>query len=66
MKILILDTETIGLEKCFCYNIGWVIRDTETLEILVKKDYVVKQFWKTSHFLKLLTMQTKNNCILRL
>ena len=46
MKILILDTETIGLEKCFCYNIGWVIRDTETLEILVKKDYVVKQFWE--------------------
>lgn len=45
-KILIFDTETIGLEKAFCYNIGWVVLDLETYEKIVKKDYVVKQFWE--------------------
>ena len=46
MNILILDTETIGIEKCFSYNVGWVIRNTTTKETITKKDYVVKQFWK--------------------
>ena len=45
MKIMIFDTETTSLEKPFCYNIGYVIADTETEEILVKRDFVVEQVW---------------------
>ena len=45
MKIIVIDTETTNLEKPFCYNIGYVIFDTEAGEILVKKDFVVEQVW---------------------
>lgn len=45
MNIAIFDTETIGVEKLFCYNVGWVIVDTETETILSSQDYVVEQIW---------------------
>ena len=45
MKIMIFDTETTDINKCFCYNIGYVIADTETKNLLVKKDFVVEQIW---------------------
>lgn len=45
MNILVLDTETVNLEKPFCYNIGYVIFNTDAEEIVVKKDYVVEQVW---------------------
>lgn len=45
MKVMIFDTETTDLNKCFCYNIGYVIADTETQEILTKKEFVVEQIW---------------------
>lgn len=45
MKIMIFDTETTNLEKPFCYNIGYVIYDTETGELLCMKDFVVEQVW---------------------
>lgn len=45
MNILIFDTETTNLEKPFCYNIGYTIFNTDTAEVLVKKDYVVEQVW---------------------
>lgn len=45
MNIIIFDTETTDLNKCFCYNIGYVIANTETKDILVKKDFVVEQIW---------------------
>ena len=45
MKIMIFDTETTDLNKCFCYNIGYVIADTETQEIVTEKEYVVEQIW---------------------
>lgn len=47
MNIVIFDTETIGLEKCFCYNVGYVIADTSTMPWtpLVKRDFVVEQIW---------------------
>ena len=44
-SILILDTETIGKDKYFCYNIGWTIVDLDTRSIYVKKDFVVEQIW---------------------
>lgn len=45
MNIMIFDTETTNLEKPFCYNIGYTIFDTERLEIVEKKDFVVEQIW---------------------
>lgn len=45
MRIAVFDTETTGLEKPFCYNIGYAIYDTETRETLCKKEFVVEQIW---------------------
>lgn len=45
MKLVVVDTETTSLEKPFCYNIGYLIADTENGEILCKKDFVVEQVW---------------------
>lgn len=45
MNILIFDTETISVNKPFCYNVGYVIVDTETKNILLKKDFVIEQIW---------------------
>ena len=45
MNICVFDTETTGLEKPFCYNIGYVIVDEETREILLRREYVVEQIW---------------------
>jgi len=45
MNIVIFDTETTSLEKPFCYNIGYVVMDVDTSEILLKRDYVVEQVW---------------------
>ena len=45
MNIMVFDTETVNLEKPFVYNIGYVIYNTDTAEILVTKDYVVEQVW---------------------
>lgn len=45
MNIIVFDTETTSLEKPFCYNIGYVIVNTETKEKLCKRDFVVEQVW---------------------
>lgn len=47
MNILILDTETTAIEpnKCFCYNLGMVIHNTETNSTLEAKDFVITQVW---------------------
>ena len=45
MNIMVFDTETINLDKPFIYNIGYIIYNTDTAEILLKKDYVVEQVW---------------------
>ena len=48
MNIVIFDTETISLEKPFCYNIGYVIENIDDIHrtrTLVKKDFVVEQIW---------------------
>jgi hypothetical protein len=44
--IATIDTETISTnEKKFCYNVGYVIADTDSRSILCKKDFVVEQIW---------------------
>lgn len=45
MNIVVFDTETTSLEKPFCYNIGYVITDIESGNVLCKKDFVVEQVW---------------------
>ena len=45
MNIMIFDTETTSLEKPFCYNIGYVIFNTENNEILETRDFVCEQVW---------------------
>lgn len=44
MNICIFDTETTGLDKPFCYNIGYIIAD-ENGEKLVEREFVVEQIW---------------------
>lgn len=44
MNIVIFDTETTSLDKPFCYNIGYSIRN-ERNEIIIEKDFVVEQVW---------------------
>ena len=45
MKICVFDTETTSLEKPFCYNVGFVLYDTETAEILHKAEFCIEQIW---------------------
>lgn len=42
---IVLDTETTGLEKCFCYDISWCIVDQEAEEIVDFKANIVEQVW---------------------
>lgn len=43
--LIVLDTETTGLDKCFCYDISWCIVDTDTQQIVDFKANVVEQVW---------------------
>ena len=45
MKICVFDTETTSLDKPFCYNIGYCIINTNTLETLVERSFGVEQVW---------------------
>lgn len=45
MKICVFDTETTNLEKPFCYNVGYVIYDTDKHEIICKEEFVIEQIW---------------------
>ena len=45
MNVCVFDTETVSLNKPFCYNIGLVIGNTETGEILATREWVVDQIW---------------------
>lgn len=45
MNICIFDTETTSLDKPFCYNVGYLIVDTETRKVLLERDFVVEQIW---------------------
>lgn len=45
MNICIFDTETTSLEKPFCYNVGYVIYNSETAEKLVAREFIIEQVW---------------------
>lgn len=42
---IVFDTETTSLDKPFVYNIGYMVVQNETNEVLVRRDYVVEQIW---------------------
>lgn len=43
--VMVLDTETTGLDKCFCYDCSWVIMNKESGELVDFKANVVEQVW---------------------
>lgn len=43
--VMVFDTETTDLSKCFCYDFGYVIIDTENGEIVKRGHYVIEQVW---------------------
>lgn len=47
-NVLVFDTETIGVDKKFCYNVGYVvvnIDDNNDFHIIDKKEFMTKQVW---------------------
>ena len=44
MNYVVFDTETTSLDKPFCYNIGYSIRN-ENNQILAEKEFIVEQIW---------------------
>lgn len=49
-KIMIVDTETIGVQKKFCYDIGYVIAeiDEDFCDFIEQKNFLVKQVWRNT------------------
>lgn len=45
MNICVFDTETTSLDKPFCYNIGYIIIDSDNWKVLARRSYVVEQVW---------------------
>ena len=45
MFICVFDTETTSLDKPFCYNVGYVIINTDEWEVVLRRSYVVEQVW---------------------
>lgn len=45
MAHIVFDTETTSIEKPFCYNIGYTIRDDKTFAEIVHREFVVEQVW---------------------
>jgi hypothetical protein len=45
MNVIVFDTETTNLQKPFCYNVGYVIYNTDERKVLLARDYVIEQVW---------------------
>ena len=45
MKLLVLDTETLGLYDQRIYDLGYVIYDTETESVVCERNYIIKQIF---------------------
>lgn len=45
MNVMVFDTETTDLNSPFCYDVGYLIANAETEEVLVRRHYIVEQVW---------------------
>ena len=45
MNICVFDTETTSLDRPFCYNIGYVIINSDDWSTVCARSYVVEQVW---------------------
>lgn len=45
MNVIVLDTETTGLDKPFCYDCSWVVMDTEEGVLIDHSVNVCEQIW---------------------
>ncbi len=45
MNILVFDTETTSLDKPFCYDLGYVIIDVDSGNIIKQAHYIIEQNW---------------------
>ena len=52
MKLLILDTETLGLYDQRVYNLGYLIYDTETKTTIKARDYVIKEIYDNNRLMQ--------------
>ena len=48
LHYMVFDTETVSLEKPFCYNVGYIIADSDNGEIVCKREYVIEQIWSNA------------------
>lgn len=48
MHYMVFDTETVSLEKPFCYNVGYIIADSDNGEIVCKREFVIEQIWSNA------------------
>ena len=45
MKILVFDCETTSLDKPFCYDLGYLVIDTDNQITLDQKHFIIEQIW---------------------
>lgn len=48
MNICVFDTETTSLEKPFCYNIGYVLVNTDSWAEIQRREFIIEQIWHNS------------------
>jgi hypothetical protein len=48
MNVIVFDTETANLEKPFCYNVGYVVYNTDEGKVVLHRDFVIEQVWHNS------------------
>ena len=62
-KIMILDTETIGLEKCFVYDIGFIVAELQEngfYKPIVKSQFIIEQVYDNRELFETAYYNDKN------
>ena len=52
MKLLVLDTETLGLQDQRIYDLGYMIYDTETETVVCERNYIIKQIYDNTELMQ--------------
>ena len=58
MNIIVIDTETINLQKAFIYDIGFIVASGEELKNIEEKSFIIRQafdnkmLFETSYYSK--------------